>query len=62
MTVWKYEKTHVILVRTVCLIALLVLISCVLIGRLFYLQILQGAHFYAMAEKNRTAVCYDYAL
>ena len=56
MSVWKYEKAHVIFVRTLMLAALFVVISLILIGRLFYLQILQGAHFFAMAEKNRTAI------
>lgn len=56
MTVWKYEKTHVILVRTLVLVAFLVAISVLLIGRLFYLQIMQGERFFALAEKNRTAV------
>ena len=56
MTVWKYEKTHVILVRTVVLVVFLVMMSCLLIGRLFYLQITQGERFFAMAEKNRTAI------
>ena len=56
MSVWKYEKTHVILLRTLMLMALFVVISLILIGRLFYLQILQGAHFFEMAEKNRTSI------
>lgn len=56
MTVWKYEKAHEIIIRTIVLSVLFVIISVVLIGRLFYLQILQGERFMALAEKNRTAI------
>lgn len=56
MTVWKYEKAHVIVVRTVILVVFLICISALLIGRLFYLQIMQGDRFLALAEKNRTAI------
>jgi len=56
MTVWKYEKAHEIFVRTIVLSAFFVLISLILLGRLFYLQILQGDRFMVLAEKNRTAV------
>ena len=58
MSEWKYEKTHVIFVRTILLMFSFVLISIVLLGRLFYLQIMQGHRFLAMAEKNRTAIRY----
>ena len=58
MSVWKYEKAHVILVRTLLLMLLFMVISVVLMGRLFYLQIMQGERFLAMAEKNRTAIRY----
>ena len=56
MSVWKYEKIHVIFVRTLMLAVFIIFISIILIGRLFYLQIMQGERFFAMAEKNRTAV------
>ena len=56
MTVWKYEKTHEIIVRSLCLGVGIIIISLILIGRLFYLQIMQGERFMALAEKNRTAV------
>lgn len=56
MTVWKYEKARVIIIRTWVLAVFLVLMSCLLVGRLFYLQILQGERFFALAEKNRTAM------
>ena len=56
MSVWKYEKSHVIFLRSICLVGFFVLVSFVLIGRLFYLQILQGDRFLVLAEKNRTAL------
>ena len=56
MTVWKYEKSHEIFIRTIVLCFVFVFISLILLGRLFYLQILQGERFMALAEKNRTAV------
>ena len=55
MTVWKYEKTRVIIIRTWVLAGCLMLMSFLLIARLFYLQIMQGDRFFALAEKNRTA-------
>ena len=56
MSVWKYEKTRVIFLRTFGIVGLFVIISLILIGRLFYLQILQREHYLFLAEKNRTAV------
>ena len=56
MTVWKYEKTHVMIKRTLWLVGFFMLVSFILLGRLFYLQILQGERFMSLAEKNRTAV------
>ena len=56
MSVWKYEKTHEIVIRTIILGAIFVFISVILIGRLFYLQIVQGERFMLLAEKNRTAI------
>ena len=59
MTVWKYEKAHVIMIRTLVLVVFLLIVSAALIGRLFYLQIMQGDRFFALAEKNRTAVHFE---
>lgn len=56
MSVWKYEKTREIIIRTIALAGIFVFISLILIGRLFYLQIMQGERFMVLAEKNRTAV------
>ncbi|MBQ3696181.1 MAG: penicillin-binding protein 2 [Alphaproteobacteria bacterium] len=56
MSVWKYEKAREIVVRTIILSVIFVCISLILIGRLFYLQILQGERFFVLAEKNRTAI------
>ena len=56
MSVWKYEKAHVMIERTIMIVALFFIISLVLLGRLFYLQILQGERFLSLAERNRTAM------
>ena len=56
MSVWKYEKAREIVIRTIMLGVIFVAISLILIGRLFYLQIMQGERFFVLAEKNRTAV------
>ncbi len=55
MSVWKYEKTKEIFIRTLMMSAVFAVVSFVLIGRLFYLQILQGERYKEMAEKNRVA-------
>ncbi len=56
MSDWKYEKIHEIFIRTIVLGIVFILISLILLGRLFYLQILQGERFKVLAEKNRTAI------
>ncbi|MBP5344526.1 MAG: penicillin-binding protein 2 [Alphaproteobacteria bacterium] len=56
MSVWKYEKAHVMIERTIMLMVMFFAVSLVLLGRLFYLQILQGDRFLSLAERNRTAV------
>ena len=56
MSVWKYEKTREIIIRSIVLAGGFAAISLILIGRLFYLQILQGERFMLLAEKNRTAI------
>ena len=55
MSVWKYEKNHLIVKRLCVLGIFFALIGFVLFCRLFYLQILQGDKFFLMAEKNRLA-------
>ena len=56
MSVWKYEKAHEIFIRSIALVGVFVIISLILMGRLFYLQILQGDRFKVLAERNRTAI------
>ena len=53
MSVWKYEKAHVMINRSIAMMFFFMLISMVLLGRLFYLQILQGDRFFSLAERNR---------
>ncbi len=53
---WTYEKERVFSKRIVILLAVFVLITSVLIGRVFYLQILQGDRYKFLADKNRTSV------
>jgi len=53
MTVWHYEKTQVFLRRTVGLGVLFFILGLIILGRLFYLQILQGEKYLLLAEKNR---------
>ncbi len=56
MSVWKYEKARIIFLRTFGIVGLFGIISLILIGRLFYLQIMQRERYLFLAEKNRTAV------
>ncbi len=56
MSVWKYEKTRVMTRRMIGLAVLFILMGFVIIGRLFYLQVLQGEKYLLLAEKNRISV------
>lgn len=56
MTVWRFERTHVLIKRVTILSALFFILFCILAGRLFYLQVLQGEKYMLMAEKNRLSV------
>ena len=56
MTVWKYEKNHTMQKRLLTLSVFFLCLIFILIGRLFYLQILQGDKFLLLAEKNRISL------
>lgn len=56
MSVWKYEKAHLIFRRMIGLSVIFFLMGLVIIGRLFYLQVLQGDKYLLLAEKNRLSV------
>jgi len=56
MTVWRFERTHVLIKRVAVLSFIFFVLFCVLAGRLFYLQVLQGEKYLLMAEKNRLSV------
>ena len=56
MSVWKYEKNHVMQTRLITVSVFFLFLIFVLIGRLFYLQILQGEKFLLLAEKNRLSL------
>lgn len=53
---WKYEKTHILNRRMLGLFFIFFLIAWILIGRIFYLQILQGDKYKLLADKNRTSI------
>ena len=53
MSIWKYEKAHIMGHRIMGLIVLFLILGFVLIGRLFYLQVIQGEKYLLLAEKNR---------
>ena len=50
---WKYEKERMISQRLFWLIVFFTVLFMVLIGRMFYLQIVKGDVYLAMADKNR---------
>ncbi len=56
MTVWRFERTHVLIKRVAVLSVVFFVLFCILAGRLFYLQVLQGEKYLLMAEKNRLSV------
>ncbi len=55
-SVWRYEKIHILNRRMVVLCIVFILIALILIGRIFYLQVLQGEKYRSLAEKNRISV------
>lgn len=50
---WKYEKERMISQRLFGLIVFFAVLFLILIGRMFYLQILRGDVYLEMADKNR---------
>lgn len=56
MTVWRFERTHVLIKRVAFLSFFFFILFCVLAGRLFYLQVMQGEKYLLLAEKNRLSV------
>lgn len=56
MTVWRYERMHVLSRRLAFLTCVFFILICILGARLFYLQVLQGDKYKLMAEKNRLSV------
>lgn len=56
MSVWGYEKGRVMTVRILALAGIFVVISLVLLARIFYLQILEGEKYRLLADKNRISV------
>ena len=56
MTVWRFERTHVLIKRVIFLSFFFFVLFCVLAGRLFYLKVLQGEKYLLLAEKNRLSV------
>ena len=45
MSVWKYEKSRVMTIRLLGISVVFALIGCVILGRLFYLQVLHRMVF-----------------
>ncbi len=56
MMIWKYEKNRVMFHRLLGMSVFFFLLGGILIGRLFYLQVLQGEKYLLLAEKNRLSV------
>ncbi len=56
MVVWRYEKKHILTKRLMVLSSFFLIVFIILIGRLFYLQIILGDKYFLMAEKNRLSV------
>lgn len=50
---WQYEKDRLFAKRLVLLLILFIFIISILIGRVFYLQIIQGEKYKELADKNR---------
>lgn len=55
-TSWKYEKIRILNQRMLGLGCIFILIAFILIGRIFYLQVLQGDKYKQLADKNRTSI------
>ena len=53
---WTYEKDRVFSRRIIQLLLMFLFLISVLIGRLFYLQILEGERYKFLADKNRTSI------
>lgn len=56
MSVWRYEKAQVFGTRLALLAVVFVLMGCVIMGRIFYLQIIEGDKYTVLADKNRISV------
>lgn len=56
MSVWRYEKAQVFGTRLAILSGIFILMGFIIMGRIFYLQILQGDKYRELAEKNRISV------
>ena len=56
MNIWQYEKNHAMAHRMIGLGILCFVLILVIVGRLFYLQVLQGDKYFLLAEKNRLSV------
>lgn len=56
MSVWRYQKSQVFVGRVAMLGGLFFVLACILVARLFYLQVLQGEKYLLLAEKNRLSV------
>ena len=56
MMIWKYEKNRIMFRRLLGMSVFFFLLGGILIGRLFYLQVLQGEKYLLLAEKNRLSV------
>lgn len=56
MSIWRYQKSQVFVQRVLMLSGLFLLLACILVARLFYLQVLQGEKYMLLAERNRLSV------
>jgi len=56
MIIWRYQKAQNFIHRMIALAFIFLIISFILIGRLFYLQVFQGEKYQLMAERNRISV------
>lgn len=56
MSIWRYQKSQVFVQRVLMLSGLFLLLTCILVARLFYLQVLQGEKYMLLAERNRLSV------
>lgn len=56
MSVWRFDKTRLMHQRIAMLGVVFVCLILILMGRVFYLQILQGDKYMQLAEKNRISI------